>query len=118
MKTFRQPGHRLDYVNEGSVAILSGQVVDIGDWFGIAVATIGAGATGVLEVSGVHELAALGGDTWGIGDTLYWDAVNQALTDSASGNQEIGKAATPKAHGAELGLVVLNGNPGTTGHNT
>jgi predicted RecA/RadA family phage recombinase len=118
MKTFRQSGHRLDYLNEGSLVIASGQVVDIGDWFGIAVAAIAADAVGVLEVSGVHELAATAGDAWPIGDTLYWDAANECLTDSPSGGDEIGIAAAAKEAGDELGLVVLNGNPGTTGHNT
>ena len=118
MKTYRQSGHRLDYLNEGSITIASGAVVDIGVWFGIAVANILAGLVGVLEVSGVHELPAPAADAWAIGDTLYWDAANLELTDAASGNQEIGKAATNKAALEVLGRVVLNGNPGTSGHDT
>ena len=118
MKTFIQSGHRLDYTNDGSVAIASGDVVDIGDIFGIAVAAIAAAVQGVLEVSGVHELDANAADAWVIGDTLYWDPTNLELNDSASVGDEIGKAAAPKLAAATTARVLLNGNPGTSGHNT
>ncbi|HUX17125.1 MAG TPA: DUF2190 family protein [Phycisphaerae bacterium] len=112
MNTFYQNGERIDYLNGSGATIASGTVVDLSDLgFGIAVVDIPDGVTRPVTIVGVHTLDAAAADDWDLGDTLYWDATNEELTDVASGNEAIGFAAVAKAALAVTARILLNGLP-------
>ncbi len=110
MNTFINEGRRLPYSNTGS-AISSGDVVILGGSIGIAVDDIAATTgTGVLEVEGVHQLAAASADTFAVGMQLYWSTANANLTTTATSNKKAGFAWIAKASGTVLAQVKLNVN--------
>jgi predicted RecA/RadA family phage recombinase len=92
MDNFLGEGHRIDYVNAGS-AISSGDVVEMTNCIGIAVADIAASTgIGAVQMEGVFELATNTGEAWTIGQDIYWDADNDELTSTASSHTPAGMA--------------------------
>lgn len=115
MNTYKGATHRVSYTEPGSAAIDSGDVVVLGDMISIAVADIAISGTGVVEIDNVHELAATSADEWSVGDQLYWDATNKALTNVALGHIRAGVAAEDKAAATVLADVCLNLNSSAEG---
>ena len=109
MDTFVQNGKRLAYLNGTSVDISSGDVVLITNRIGVAAADIDADETGEVEVEGVHTLTKTAGQAWTLGQQLYWDATNSAITSTAGANQAAGIAAAIATSAATTGPVKLNG---------
>jgi predicted RecA/RadA family phage recombinase len=56
-------------------------------------ADIAADATGSVQVTGVFQLPKKAADTVAQGALVYWDATNQQITTTASGNTLAGFAA-------------------------
>ncbi len=110
MKSFREERKRISYVNGTGVAIASEDVVVGTDGIGVVVADIAAaaGSSGVLEISGVHELDAASAESWDVLEALYWDTVALELTQTASGNVYAGLSAKVKAALETTAYVSLN----------
>lgn len=89
MKNYIQNGDYLDIT--APAAIDSGEGVLIGDVFGVAMTDIANGATGVIAVKGVYELAKVtsdgGASAWA---PAYWDATAKKVTGVATGNVQVG----------------------------
>jgi len=103
---FSQPGDVLDHAPGSAVA--NGRMVVIGARVGIAQAAIAAGVKGPLAVAGVFSYAKLSTDNIGQGALVYYDATNDRLTTSDSGNTLAGYAAEPAAATTTTVFVKLN----------
>ena len=103
-----QSGAVLDWDNETSVDVESGDAVVIGDRIGIAVVDIDADDSGSVDFEGVYKLDKKSTDTWDQGDVLYWDDTNDYLTTTSSGNTVAGFAAEAGASAKTTGKVKLN----------
>lgn len=116
-KNYVQPGRVLDYVNNGSVAITSGQVVVVGAVIGVALAAIPVGATGSVQVEGVFTLPKKTGTAVTQGAALVFKAASQEFTVGASAAGDVSGAAAFAFEAAEAGAtslaVKLTGVPGT-----
>lgn len=103
---------RIPYVAGADIAV-DEVVGPIGtsETFGIAFNAIADTETGILVITGVHELAAEADDVWAEGDILYWDEADANLTDVADTgtNKRIGRAVGAKIATATTAKVLLNG---------
>lgn len=110
--TFRGEGKRVRYYNAGGTTIAGGTVVELNAMIGVVVADIPTLSWGTLEVEGEHELAATSGDTWAVGDILYWNAGTDKLTSTAqallAGHATRAKAGGQATNTVKLGRTVLN----------
>jgi predicted RecA/RadA family phage recombinase len=109
--TGRLQGNSVVYTNTGS-AIASGAVVALKDCIGIATVAIPATTgTGVVSISGVHELAKTTSQAWALGDLLFWDATTAKLTNvpvnNADGCYFAGYAHAAAGAAGTTGLVRL-----------
>ena len=109
------------FVNNGKrIALVAGADIAAGELCilrtgtsgvcGIAVADIANGATGEIEVCGVHKVTAETG-AWANGALLYRHATNKTLTTSSTSNTLAGHAVGAKTTASTVGYVLLNGNP-------
>lgn len=73
----------------------SGDLVVIGQMFGVAQASAASAANVAIRTGGVHTLRKLNGVSTSIaaGANVYWDATNSNATFSATSNTRIGLAA-------------------------
>lgn len=76
--------------------ISAGDVVDIGDQYGIAVTDISNGDDGVVKLDGIWDLTLQTGETITVGDRLYWDSSNEVVTETATADTFIGTALEAK----------------------
>ena len=106
-KRFVQPGNVLDHTP--AAAVNSGAVLVIGARIGVALADILANATGSVQVTGVFNLPKKAADTVAQGALVYWDATNQQITTTASGNTLAGYAAQAAAASTTAVDVKING---------
>lgn len=75
-------GKSFQWTNSGS-AVSSGDVVTVGVYgLGIATVDIANGATGTVDVSGVHTLAKASGTTAAQGALLFHDGTNVTTTNT------------------------------------
>jgi predicted RecA/RadA family phage recombinase len=85
--TQSQPGQVVQWTNGTGAAVAVGipVVVDSGT-AGVTQVAIGIGATGAVNVGGVHILAKAASETWAPGDRVYWSvaAGNVSKTPSAA----------------------------------
>mgnify|MGYP000863815758 FL=1 len=112
MNTFINSGKRVALVAGADIA--AGELVirrtgTTGEC-GIAVADIANGATGEIEICGVHKVTAETG-AWANGALLYRHATNKTLTTTATSNTLAGSAVGAKTTASTVGYVLLNGNP-------
>lgn len=116
-KNYVQPGRVLDYVNNGSVAIASGQAVVVGAVIGVALAAIAVGATGSVQVEGVFTLPKKTGTAVGQGAALVFKATSKDFTVGAPASGDVSGAAAFAFEAAAAGdavlAVKLTGVPGT-----
>ena len=107
MNTYKGRGSRIQYVNGTGSSIASGDVVDLGDIFGIAVFTFADGATGTLMIDEAHVLTARTAGEWVVGDDVYWDSSNEVLTEIGGSDYKfIGKALKDKVASTETTNVI------------
>jgi predicted RecA/RadA family phage recombinase len=121
--TFLQPGHRRDYTPSGS-AKTPGQVVVLRSGatgeIGVCEDAIADGATGPVQVSGVHRLPKVSGAIakdalvyWkAAGDPVGGSAGTGAMTTATTSNTAAGIAVTAATTGAAYVDVLINGRPG------
>ncbi len=112
MNTFVNNGKRLALV--AGADIVSGELVIVRTGTtgacGVAVADIANGATGEVEVCGVHKITAETG-AWANGALLYRHATNKTLTTTATANTLAGRAVGAKTTASTVGYVLLNESP-------
>lgn len=106
MDTFVMEGRRFNYTP--SAAVSSGDVVQMKDMIGVAVADIAASAQGVVEVARVHELAADATTAFSQGDQLYWSLLRSKLyREPGALRIPAGIAASAKALSTATAEVLL-----------
>ena len=106
MNTFIQPGQVLTLTAPGG-GVSSGDGVQIGQLFVVAVADAVAAAPFEGQTVGVFTLPKDTGTAWVEGDLLYWDGTE--VDTIATGNLLIGAAIRAETMGATTGRVRLNG---------
>lgn len=95
MNSLRSDGKTINFLATANIAV--DEIVHIGNGLhGVAIAAITSGVVGALRVSGVFKLDALTAGVWAAGDTIFWDAANEELTDIPAGHKEIGVAILKK----------------------
>ncbi len=92
--TYIHRGDAIDYTP--TVDVAAGEVVVLDELIGVAKLDIPANALGALHVVGVfHFPKATGaGEGIAIGAKLFWDATNQVVTETVTGNVQIGRAVS------------------------
>ena len=90
MKNQFQDGNTLEFTAAADAA--GGEVVVVGDAFGVLVNPVKNGDKGVLHTTGVFILPRATGSATANGATLYWDATNKRVTTTSTSNTKIGKA--------------------------
>lgn len=106
-----------NFVHDGSrmvvtapAAVSSGDLVIVGQMFGVAQASAASAASVAIRAGGVHSLRKLNGasTSYAAGANLFWDATNSNVTISATSNTRIGVAAQAGANTDVLAVVRLN----------
>ena len=109
-------GKHLDYTNNGSGAIKSGQFLLVGSLGAVALVDIAVGKTGSVAIEEVYSLPKVTGAI-AQGAKVYWAAAGDpvggvagsgALTTTASGNTLAGIAAIAAASGDATVALKLN----------
>jgi predicted RecA/RadA family phage recombinase len=88
-------------------AVQSGDIVEVGSLFGVAIADAESGDPVTLELGGVYDLPKTGSATFNAGDPAYLTSGGN-ISDSSSGNTLVGVAADVTAAGDETARVRLN----------
>jgi predicted RecA/RadA family phage recombinase len=117
MKNFIQSGTRMSWTN-GGTAVVSGQVVKVGNILAVACTDIANGASGELAF-GVYTVPKVTGAVVAQGESLTWDVSAAKFDDNAAtpaSGDVTGAAAVAWAAGAngETTLAVcFTGVPGS-----
>lgn len=108
MKNFVQPA---DFVTIAtpSGGVSSGQGVLIGALFGVATKTAFAGEKLSIMTEGAFDLPKHSGDSFAVGDKVYFNATESTLTSTATNNKWIGVALFTAAGSAATARIRLNG---------
>lgn len=99
-------GAFLDYTPNSDVT--AGDVIVLQDLVAIAPRDIAANTLGSVATKGVWRLPKNNSQAFSIGQKLYWDATNDVLTITATGNKLAGCAAAAAGASDTEGLVLLN----------
>ncbi len=103
---FYADGEAVDYTPNADIA--AGDVVDLGDFVGIAVTAIASGTLGALQVEGVYYAPKKTGETWTLGQPLFWDVGTTSFTNGVSYSEAAaGLAWAAAASGDAKGYVRL-----------
>lgn len=106
-KNYVSEGDVLDFANTGAL-IPSGAVVVMGKRIGIALADIPTNTVGSVSVTGVYTLPRLVTDDTAQGELLYWDAVNNRVTETAGSLPLAGYATAAAGVNATSVRVKIN----------
>ena len=106
-KNYVCEGDVLDYTNTGA-PIPSGGVVVMGKRIGVALADIPTNSVGSVAVTGVWTLPRLVTDDTAVGEVLYWDAVNNRVTETAGALPLAGYAAAAAGVNVTTARVKIN----------
>nr|WP_321459611.1 DUF2190 family protein [uncultured Cohaesibacter sp.] len=90
-----------------TVAVVSGVAQLVGALFGVAGGNAAIGEDYVLHTEGAWELPCLGTDEIDVGDVLYWDAVNNRLTLTATDNTKVAIATEASAAAVTTVVAVI-----------
>ena len=105
--TYVSEGNSIPYTPSGS-SLSAGQVVDLGTFVGVAITDIADGQTGALAIEGIFDFAKYTGNTFSIGDIVYWDeGTNTATSTSGYSEATIGKAVKAAVSGDSTVRVKL-----------
>lgn len=97
MKNYIQPGADID-ITVPSGGVVSGKLVVIGSLIGVSNVTAAEGEKASIKTEGVFEYAKTSALAIAVGDKLYFDATNNVLNKTASGNTLVGIAVTAAAN--------------------
>jgi predicted RecA/RadA family phage recombinase len=107
MQNFIQEGRTL-YITAPVGGTVSGQPVVTGKIFSIASETVPAGVTTAVWRKGAYTLSKTNAQAWNQGDSLYWDNVNDVVTNVNTGTLlAIGYAFAAAANPSSTGQVLL-----------
>ena len=107
-----------NFIQEGDILDLlapydrtSGQGMQVGQIFAVALGTALSAAAIRGKTSGVWLLTKVGSQAWAVGDKVYWDDGNKRCTTVATAGMLIGVATTIAGSGSTVvtGYVRLNG---------
>ena len=88
MAVYIQKGDRIDYKNDTSAVIKSGDVVALGtNRIAVADCQIEVGAVGTLALTGVWEFPADTSAAIEFGALAYWDATNKKMKAAQSASE-------------------------------
>lgn len=109
-KNVTQDGDRLTVVAPAAVA--SGDLVLVGNAFGIAITSASSGANVAIETGVVADLPKTNAASMSMaaGALAYWDNSGKKVTTSATSNTKIGVAMAAVSNTAETVSVRLNGS--------
>lgn len=109
MKNYIQQGDLMDVTAPANVA--SGDGVQVGSLFGVAVHDAASGKALVIKTKGVYELKKIESQAWTVGAKVYWDNSEKECTTDGTKGMLIGVAAEAVTDSATatLGKVRLNG---------
>ncbi len=96
MKNYKGPGEAVN-VPAPAGGTVSGKMVIVGSLVGIASVTAAEGVLVAVETEGVFAYPKAAALAIAIGDKLYYDATNDVLNKTASGNKLVGIAADSAA---------------------
>lgn len=109
MKNFVQAGDQITVA--APAAVSSGQGIQVGQLFGVALNDADSGSDVVVKTGGIFDLTKIGSQAWTVGAVVYWDNTNKRCTTVATGSLLIGAAveAVAGSASATTGRVRLNG---------
>lgn len=90
-------------------AISANEVVKVGQIIGMSIASADNGDPVQVAVVGIFTFPCKSTDVVAAGELLYWDATNDQLTKTASGNTLVGYAVGASANGVTTVDVKLTG---------
>jgi predicted RecA/RadA family phage recombinase len=107
-RNFVHDGERMTVVSPWNVN--SGDVVIVGQMFGIAQASAASGSNVPIRTGGTHTLRKLNGASTSIaqGANCHWDNTNSNVTFSATSNTRLGVAAIAAVNADTVITVRLN----------
>lgn len=109
MKNFVQPG---DVVTvPAPAAVTSGKLVVIGSLVGAAQKSVAIGEDLPLLTEGVISYAKVSALAIAVGDKLYYDAANDVVNKTASGNTLVGVAVAVSANPSPTAKFKLGATP-------
>jgi len=118
-KNFQQPGDVITWTNGTGSAVVSGQVVRVGNILGVALVDIASTASGSVALSGVFTVPKVSGAVIAQGESLTWDASAAAFDDNLA-VPATGDVTGPPAvafqsagNGVTSLAVKFTGTPGT-----
>ena len=114
-----QPGNIITWTNGTGTAVVSGQVVVVGQTLGVALVDIANGAAGSVAIEGVFSVPKVSSAVIAAGESLTWD-VSIAAFDDNGATPATGSITGPPAiaiEAAGAGVTTLKvkftGVPGT-----
>ncbi len=103
---YRQEGESIDYTPVADVA--AGDVIDLGNFVGIATHPIAANIMGALAIEGVFDINKFTAEVWAVGDIIYWDQGTLTATKTVGYSEaKIGFAVRVALTGDATGRVKL-----------
>ena len=108
MNNYLHPGNTLTLAAPYDVN--GGDCIQVGAIFGVAKSWASRGEQVEIITTGVFDVRKRPGQKWEVGEKLYWEAQNRAVTNSSSGNCFIGVVIEPTTgQSAELGRIKIFG---------
>lgn len=92
---FVRPSGTIAWLNTGA-AVAGGQIVDLGDRYGVALADIASNATGTVQVDGIWKFARVTTNSISAGTALYYSTAT-SVTVVVSSDKFIGACASTLA---------------------
>lgn len=114
-----QPGETINWTNGTGSAVVSGQVVAIGQIIGVALVDIASTASGSVGIKGVYSVPKVTAAVIAAGESLVWDVsagkFDDNLATPATGDISGQAAVAVEAAGSSATTlkVLLTGVPGT-----
>lgn len=108
MKNWVQSGEQLS-IAAAPYAVTSGQGLQMGSIFGVAVVSAAISTPVEVATEGVFALTKQAAQAWTQGQPLYWDNAGRQVTTTVGSNKLIGYAALAAAAPDTVGQVWLPG---------
>ena len=106
MKNYIQPGDSVTVPAPADVK--SGDLVVVGDLFGVAQFSAKAGDDVEIATKGVFGLPKVSAQAWSLGAKVYYVAADKNISTTATGNTFIGHATEAAANPSDFGAVRLS----------
>ncbi len=106
MKNYIQPGDSITVPAPADVK--SGDLVVVGDLFGVAQFSAASGDPVEISTKGVFGLPKVSAQAWSVGAKVYYVAADKNISTTATGNTFIGHATEAAANPSDVGAVRLS----------